>query len=51
MKKYETVAFDLDGTLTEPSSGLVASFAYALDKMGIEYYDINGNKHALSNAI
>ena len=39
MKEYTTVAFDLDGTLTDPETGLVSSFAYALSKMGIEYGD------------
>ena len=37
MKKYDTVLFDLDGTLTDPSAGLVSSFKYALDKMGVQY--------------
>lgn len=37
MKTYDTVLFDLDGTLEDPASGLVASFKYALDKMGVEY--------------
>ncbi|MBR5140678.1 MAG: HAD hydrolase-like protein [Clostridia bacterium] len=37
MKKYQTVAFDLDGTLTDPESGLTSAFAYALTKMGIKY--------------
>ena len=37
MKKYEIIAFDLDGTLTNPERGLVAGFRYAFDKLGIEY--------------
>ena len=37
MKKYDVIAFDLDGTLTNPEKGLVAGFQYAFDKMGIEY--------------
>ena len=37
MKKYDTIAFDLDGTLTDPESGLTSAFAYALSKMGIAY--------------
>lgn len=37
MKKYDVVAFDLDGTLTNPERGLIASFVYAFKKMGIEY--------------
>lgn len=39
MKKYTTVAFDLDGTLTDPEGGLTSAFAYGLSKMGIEYGD------------
>lgn len=35
-KKYTTIAFDLDGTLTEPSRGLIAGFRYALERMGID---------------
>ena len=37
MKKYKVIAFDLDGTLTDPAHGLICSFQYALEKMGIEY--------------
>lgn len=37
MKKYDTVLFDLDGTLTDPATGLIKSFKYALDKMGVDY--------------
>ena len=47
MKKYDTVLFDLDGTLTDPESGLVSSFKYALDKMGLEY----GEKESLKRFI
>ena len=35
MKKYETILFDLDGTLTDPAEGLTLGFEYALDKMGM----------------
>ncbi len=37
MKKYDIIAFDLDGTLSDPSRGLIASFVYALKKMGVDY--------------
>ena len=37
MKKYEVIAFDLDGTLTDPEEGLTSGFAYALSKLGIPY--------------
>lgn len=35
MKKYDYIAFDLDGTLTDPEQGLVHGFVYALDRMGV----------------
>lgn len=38
-KDYKFIAFDLDGTLTDPESGLTSGFAYALSKMGIDYGD------------
>ena len=37
MKNYEYIAFDLDGTLTDPEVGLVKGFMYAFDRVGIEY--------------
>ncbi len=37
MKKYDYVAFDLDGTLTDPSGGILEGFVYAFRKMGIPY--------------
>ncbi len=39
MKKYDLILFDLDGTLTDPESGLIKSFAYALSRMGIDCSD------------
>ena len=39
MKKYTTLLFDLDGTLTDPGEGIVNSVAYALNKYGIEVED------------
>ncbi len=36
---YETVLFDLDGTLTDPGEGITNSVAYALRKYGIEVTD------------
>ena len=32
---FNTVLFDLDGTLTDPALGITNSVAYALEKMGI----------------
>ncbi len=37
MKKYHTIAFDLDGTLTDPKRGLTSAFAYALGKIGVDF--------------
>ena len=34
MKKYESVLFDLDGTLTDSAPGITACVQYALEKMG-----------------
>lgn len=39
MKKYKYIAFDLDGTLTDPQAGLTSGFAYALTKMGLPFED------------
>lgn len=36
---YNTVLFDLDGTLTNPGQGITNSVAYALKKFGIEVED------------
>lgn len=38
MKQYDVIAFDLDGTLTDPENGLVEGFIYAFKKMGINDY-------------
>lgn len=38
MKKYDYIAFDLDGTLSDPEHGLVEGFIYAFGKMGVENY-------------
>ena len=31
--KIKNIFFDLDGTLTDPKQGVVASFQYALEKL------------------
>lgn len=36
---YQTVLFDLDGTLTDPGIGITNSVAYALEKYGIQTAD------------
>lgn len=37
--RYDTVLFDLDGTLTNPSEGITNSIMHALSKRGIEVTD------------
>jgi len=44
MTKYDIIAFDLDGTLTNPERGLLASFKYAHEKMGIPYASLDSMK-------
>ena len=39
MKNYDTVIFDLDGTLTDPGEGITRSVEYALSKFGIKVAD------------
>lgn len=41
MKKYTNILFDLDGTLTDPKTGITKSVAYALKSFGIEVKDLN----------
>ncbi len=36
---YSTVLFDLDGTITDPFTGITKSVAYALDAYGFEHGD------------
>ena len=36
MRKFDTVLFDLDGTLTDPYLGVSSAVCYSLDKMGVE---------------
>ena len=44
MKNYDTVAFDLDGTLTDPKRGLTSAFAYGLRKIGLRVDDVESLK-------
>ena len=48
MKNYDIIAFDLDGTLSDPSHGLVEGYIYVFKKMGIEDY---GDKNSLRRYI
>ena len=38
---FEYLLFDLDGTLTDPSVGIINSVVYALKKQGVEEKDYN----------
>lgn len=48
MKQYEVIAFDLDGTLTDPENGLIEGFIYAFKKMGVTGY---GDRESLRRFI
>ena len=38
-KQYEVIAFDLDGTLSDPAKGLIQGFVYCFRKLGLPYDD------------
>ena len=37
MKKYDVIAFDLDGTLSDPAKGLIQGFVYCFKRLGLPY--------------
>lgn len=39
---YNTILFDLDGTLTDPKTGIINSVKHALSKLGIEENNMQG---------
>jgi phosphoglycolate phosphatase len=39
--EYQTILFDLDGTLTDPKPGITKSIQYALAKFGIQVDDLD----------
>ena len=39
MNKYKSILFDLDGTITDSSEGIINSILYALDKMDVTVED------------
>ncbi|MFA6873760.1 MAG: HAD hydrolase-like protein, partial [Bacteroidaceae bacterium] len=41
MRKYKTLLFDLDGTLTDPMLGITRSVQYALQKFEIQVNDLS----------
>jgi phosphoglycolate phosphatase len=44
MKQYHTIAFDLDGTLTNPERGLTNSYKYGLRKIGLNITETDSLK-------
>lgn len=42
--KFDTILFDLDGTLTDPAFGITSSVAYALDANNISYESLDALK-------
>lgn len=42
---YQSVLFDLDGTLTDPREGITRSIQYALGKLGIDEPDLGKLEH------
>ncbi|WP_248799720.1 HAD family hydrolase [Pseudomonas sp. MWU13-2105] len=42
---YQTILFDLDGTLTDPREGITRSIQYALGKLGIDEPDLGKLEH------
>ena len=40
MKSYSTILFDLDGTLSDSSQGIINSIIYALEKYDVKDYDM-----------
>ncbi|SEM64065.1 phosphoglycolate phosphatase [Pseudomonas sp. ok272] len=42
---YQTVLFDLDGTLTDPREGITRSIQFALAKLGIDEPDLGKLEH------
>ena len=41
MKEYNVIAFDLDGTLSDPAHGLIQGFIYCFKKLGLPYENEN----------
>lgn len=45
MHRYDTILFDLDGTLTDPREGITRSVQYALAQLGIDEPDLTALEH------
>ena len=51
MKRYDIIAFDLDGTLSDPARGFIAGCKYAFDKKGIKCEDDESLKRFIGPAL
>ena len=51
MKKYDLIAFDLDGTLSDPSRGFIEGCKYAFYKMGMACEDDESLKRFIGPAL
>ena len=51
IKKYDVIAFDLDGTLSDPARGLIQGFVYCFKKLGLPYENGEGTKEDILKAI
>ena len=51
MKKYDIIAFDLDGTLSDPSRGFIAGCKYAFNKKGMKCEDDERLKRFIGPAL
>ena len=51
MKSYDIIAFDLDGTLSDPSRGFIQGCKYAFSKMGMECEEDEALKRFIGPAL
>ena len=49
--KYDTILFDLDGTLTESGVGITRSAAYACERMGVPVVSMMRSTSLSSDAV
>jgi phosphoglycolate phosphatase len=49
--KYKNILFDLDGTITDSSPGIINSYLYSLDKVGLAENDIEHLKSFIGSPL
>ncbi len=49
--KYRNILFDLDGTITDSSPGIINSYLYSLNKIGLAENDINKLKSYIGSPL